>query len=124
LSLFFQVVYTILVVLLISKYTRTDGGAWFILFQAAYVALVFVLRQLFPEFVDRAKDIGAIRAARPLVAGTEPIALYVLGTMGEKYSEQGAAFDFIFWVLLGLNVLKYVAFSEVTGTNGFFVKSV
>jgi hypothetical protein len=118
-----QVVYTILVMLLISKYTKDDGGVWFILIQSAFTAGVFTVRQLFPGFVDRAADLGSVKAARPIVFLSEPIAVFMIGVLYEKYRAQKASFDFIFPTLLALKAIECLAFSEVTGSNGFFVKS-
>lgn len=108
--------------LLISKYTRDDGGVWFILIQSAFTAGVFTVRQLFPGFVDRASNLGSVKAARPLVFISEPISVFMIGVLYEKYSQQKASFDFIFPTLLTLKAIECLAFSEVSGSNGFFVK--
>lgn len=113
--------YTILVLLLLAKYTREDGIVWFILFQSAFTAAAFSIRQIFPAFVERAGDLGVVKATRPLVFVLEPISVFLLGTRWEKYHGQGASFDFIFATLLALKAMECLAFSEVTGSNGFFI---
>lgn len=118
----FYAVYTALLLLLIVKFTPTDGAAIFLLLHSGYLGSVFAIRQLFPGFVARAADLGVIKMTRPLVALSMPVSLYVLGMLGERYHVRGASYDFVYPMLLVLQVMLFVAFAEVSGKNGFFIQ--
>ena len=109
-----QLVYTILLLLLISQYVQRDGWMWFLLFQSTYTAVVFGVRQTFPGFVARSAKLNMFKTAKPILFGTEVIHVFGLGVLWNHYHSVGAAYDIFYPVLLTLKITEAVALSMVT----------
>jgi len=110
-------VYAILVLLLISQYTKKDGWMWFLLLQATYTSVVFGVRQVFPGFVARTANLNMFKSAKPVLFATEVVHVFVLGMQWNHYHSIGAAFDIFFPILLTLKVMEAIALSLVTNSK-------
>jgi hypothetical protein len=120
----YYVIYIVLLFLLLAYYTPRDAWIWFFLVQATFVAIVIIIQQLAPDFVEINARVPIFMAVKPVGLLTEALHLVGLGMVTNHYGNEDAAFWWIFPTLVLMQTLKYaslgfvrVSFGRTSGTR-------
>jgi hypothetical protein len=109
----YYVIYVVLLFMLLVYFTPMDAWVWFFVIQSTMVAIVIIVQQLAPNFVELSASVPIFMAVKPVVFVTEIVHNVGLGIVTEMYGKDDASFWWIFPLLITMQCFKFLSLGLV-----------